>query len=92
MKLLINQGTKENIELTINQIEAEKISQALLEGVKYLKMGEITINTAYIIGIFDSPEPPISVSRRIKAPQSNPEKISKILNEMKSSLKKKGVL
>ena len=92
MKLIITQLNNESRELLISKDEADQISQALLRGVKFLKIGDQTINTSYVVGVFEGQEPNIEPARRIEAPKRNPTKIRQILNEMRDGLKAKGII
>ena len=92
MKLIITQLNNESREILISRNEAEQISQALWRGVKFLKIGDQTINASYIVGVFEGQEPNIGPARRIEAPKTDTKKIGQILNEMRKGLKTKGII
>ena len=84
-----------NLEINLTKEEAEKVSQALLSEVSFLKIGNEIINSKFIVGIFESNEPEPKTSRLIEAPKfekQNLEKISEILFKMKKELMKKGII
>jgi len=82
-------------EILINKEEAEKIGEALLEGVGFFKIGSEVINSKYVIGVFESSEVEPQTERLIGVPK--PEKkdikrIGEILEEMAEELKKRGII
>lgn len=96
MKILVNQLNKEEpFEILITSKENDQISQALLSGAEFLRIGDQTINVKYIIGIFEGAGPPIEVNRRIEAPKEkadDPKKTAELMADIRRELEEKGIL
>ena len=83
------------LEINITKGEAEQVNQALLAGVEFIKIGDQLINSKYIIGVFSSQEPEPQYDRLISAPKPKEKdfkKIEELLEEMKGTLKQKGIM
>lgn len=82
-------------EINLTKDEARQVSEALLAGTEFIKIGDELINSKYIIGIFYGQEPETRTDRLIVAPkpkEKDLEKIGKLLGKTRTALKRKGII
>jgi len=83
-----------NQEINVTKAEANKISEALINGVEFFKIGDEVINSKYVIGVFEGGEVEPNFERMIQAPKYNRDfgKIGDELKKVKDYLKDKKII